>query len=181
MAEHVEARKPGNVVHAFETRDDALRAIQGLKETGFNTHHIRIETSDPTAADYIADEAGVEALASETERPTDIPGHGDILVWVEAGNYAHLATRVMVDGLVDGAGIIESHEDGYRDSSTGSGAGVATSTGTATGITPGAGYEGNTGSSVETTSGVLGQFAPGADTSNPDDDFPGHERHHRHH
>jgi hypothetical protein len=168
------------VVHAFETRDDALRAIQGLKVAGFERHHIRVDTNDPSVADYIADEAGVDTSAAESERPAGIHGEGNILVWVDAGNNAELARRVMVDGLVDGAGIIESHIDrSILDSSTGSGAGVATSTGTATGMSPHAGYEGNTGSSVETSSGVLGQFAPGADTPNPDDDFPGHDRHKR--
>jgi hypothetical protein len=83
-------------------------------------------------------------------------------VSVAAGNLAALAHQAMHDGLVyEGSMHASGRAHPYLDSSVGSGAGVATSEGTATGITPGAGYDANTGSSTQTTGGVLGQLAPG--------------------
>jgi hypothetical protein len=103
---------------------------------------------------------------------------GHILVAVAAGGRAEQARDVLHDGLAyTGHTHGTGHRHPYLDSSTGSGAGVVTSLGTGTGITPGSGYEGNTGSTAESSAGVLGQYAPGADTRSPSDDFPGHEAH----
>ena len=103
---------------------------------------------------------------------------GHIVVAVQAGDQAYLAQGVMTDGIVYTGHMHSSAESHpYLDSSTGSGAGVVTSTGTGTGISPGSGYEGNTGSTAESTTGVLGQFSPGADTPNRTDDFRGWEKH----
>lgn len=66
-------------------------------------------------------------------------------------------------------------DDDFSEVSTS--AGVVTSTGTGTGISPDSGCEGNTGSTAESTTGVLGQFSPEADTPNRTDDFPGGEKH----
>lgn len=192
----------GVVVQDFTSADDAIRAIQGLKSVGFAERDIDVVAQDDALEQSIREQAFPDepegplsrlggAVASLAHR---LAGHGvvekraleysgkvaagHILVAVAASGRAGLARDVMHDGL---AYTGQMHATGqhhpYLDSSTGSGAGVATSTGAATGITPGAGYEGNTGSTAESSAGVLGQYAPGADTRNPNDDFPGHEAH----
>ncbi|HEX5163950.1 MAG TPA: hypothetical protein VFV93_01035 [Thermomicrobiales bacterium] len=190
------------VVQDFTSADDAIRAIQGLKSVGFAERDIDVVAHDDALEQSIRDQAfpdepegPLSALASAmrsltqrlihrgvtTERALEYSGKveaGHILVAVTAGSRAAMARDVMREGLAyTGHMHATERRHPYLDSSTGSGAGVATSLGTATGITPGSGYEGNTGSTAESSAGVLGQYAPGADTNNPNDDFPGHEAH----
>lgn len=190
------------VVRDFTSADDAVRSIQGLKSVGFAERDIDVVAQDSALEQSIREQAfphvpegplsalagAIASLAHRlthhgvaTEHALEYSGKvdaGHILVAVAARGRAELAREVMHDGL---AYTGQMHATGqrhpYLDSSTGSGAGVATSLGTATGITPGSGYEGNTGSTAESSAGVLGQYAPGADTRNPNDDFPGHAAH----
>lgn len=192
----------GVVVHDYTDPDDAIRAVQALRSAGFRKEQITVAASDDTVLQRI--DAGTDdhshegilrgathAIESIIDRLT---GHGvphdhargydekvaagHIVVSVNAGERVHLARGVMEDGLVyTGHMHASGASHPYLNSSTGSGAGVVTSTGTGTGISPGSGYEGNTGSTAESTTGVLGQFSPGADTADRDDDFPGHEKH----
>ena len=190
------------VVQDFTNAADAIRAIQGLKGVGFAERDIDIVAQDDALEQAIREQAFPDepegpltalrgAIGSLTRRLThhgvaeqhalDYTGKveaGHILVAVTAGDRTAQARDVMHDGLAyTGQMHATDQRHPYLDSSTGSGAGVATSTGAATGMTPGAGYEGNTGSTAESSAGVLGQYAPGADTRNPNDDFPGHEAH----
>jgi hypothetical protein len=190
------------VVQDFTTADDAIRAIQGLKSVGFAERDIDVVANDDALEQSIRDQAfpdepegPLSALAGAmrsltqrlihrgvaTEHALEYSGKvdaGHILVAVAAGSRDGTARDVMREGLAyTGHMHATGQRHPYLDSSTGSGAGVATSLGTATGITPGSGYEGNTGSTAESSAGVLGQYAPGADTNNPNDDFPGHEAH----
>jgi hypothetical protein len=192
----------GIVVQDFTNAEDAVRAIQGLKSVGFAERDIDVVAQDDTFEQSIRDQAFPDEpegplstlagrIASLVHRLThhgiaeqhalEYTGKveaGHILVAVAARGRETLAFDVMRDGLsYTGHMHATSERHPYLDSSTGSGAGVATSLGTATGITPGAGYEGNTGSTAGSSAGVLGQYAPGADTRNPSDDFPGHEAH----
>lgn len=161
------------VIETFATEDDAIRAIQGLKLAGFDTDAITVAGRNHKDARRLAEMVDVSATDEWPDNTRD-PRTDLFRIVVKAGDQAEFARRVMIDGLVDATGLpVEFEDESFLDSSVGSGAGVATSTGTATGIMPGAGYEGNTGSSVETTPGVLGQFAPGADTPDDEDDFPG--------
>lgn len=196
------AGQAGIIVHDFTSADDAIRAIQGLKSVGFAEHDIDVVAHDAELEQSIREQAfpneaegPLSALASaiaslahrlthhgvSEESALEYTGKvdaGQILVAVAAGGRAELAHGVMRDGLAyTGHTHASAESHPYLDSSTGSGAGVLTSLGTATGITPGSGYEGNTGSSAESSAGVLGQYAPGADTANPNDDFPGHAAH----
>lgn len=192
----------GIVVQDFTNANDAIRTIQGLKSVGFAERDIDIVAQDDALEQSIREQAFPHepegplsalagAIASLTHRLThhgiavehalEYSGKveaGHILVAVAARGRTNLARDVMHDGLAYTGHMhaTERHHP-YLDSSTGSGAGVITSLGTATGITPGSGYEGNTGSTAESSAGVLGQYAPGADTRNPSDDFPGHEAH----
>jgi hypothetical protein len=162
------------VIEVFDTADDAIRAIQGLKIAGFDTDQIRVAARDDGIAEHVREVTGASEDDNWPRNPADPPDAGQVRVVVWAGENATLARRVMLDGVVDATGLDPLLDESiYLDSSTGSGAGVAASTGTATGITPGSGYEGNTGSTAETTPGALGQFAPRADSPDPDDDFPG--------
>jgi hypothetical protein len=192
----------GIVVQDFTSADDAVRAIQGLKSVGFAERDIDVVAQDDALEQSIREQAFPHepegplsrltgAISSLVHRLThhgvaeqhalEYTGKveaGHILVAVAAHGRAAVAHDIMHDGLAyTGHMHITSERHPYLDSSTGSGAGVATSLGTATGMTPGAGYEGNTGSSAGSSAGVLGQYAPGADTRNPSDDFPGHEAH----
>ncbi len=192
----------GIVVQDFTNADDAIRAIQGLKNVGFAERDIDVVAQDDALEQSIREQAFSDeregplsrlagAISSLVRRLTHhgVAEHhaleytgkveaGHILVAVAAGGRSAQAHDVMHDGLAyTGHLHATSERHPYLDSSTGSGAGVATSLGTATGMTPGAGYEGNTGSTAGSSSGVLGQYAPGADTRNPSDDFPGHEAH----
>lgn len=192
----------GIVVQDFTDASDAIRAIQALKSVGFAERDIDVVAQDDAIEQSIRDQAFPHepegpltalrgAIASLTRRLThhgvaeqhahEYTGKveaGQILVAVAAHGRAAQARDVMLDGLAyTGHMHITDQRHPYLDSSTGSGAGVVTSLGTATGMTPGAGYEGNTGSSAGSSAGVLGQYAPGADTRNPNDDFPGHEAH----
>ncbi|HYI16199.1 MAG TPA: general stress protein [Thermomicrobiales bacterium] len=162
------------VIETFATEDDAVRAIQGLRAAGFDTDDITLAGRNHDDARRVAETLDVETTDEwpDNGRETDLSDQYRIVV--NAGDNAAFARRVMIDGLVDATGFMyETDESVYLDSSTGSGAGVAASTGTATGITPGSGYEGNTGSTAATTSGPLGQFTPSADTPDDEDDFPG--------
>jgi hypothetical protein len=168
-----------HVVHEYASTDDAIRMIQALKVAGIAEKHITVISQDEEVARTVADTTGARAAqvpGIDEQRASAFGRHlaaGHVAVVVEAGEQATLAARIMRDGLVDGAGLYaERDESVFVDTSTGSGAAVATSTGTATGMTPGGGYEPNTGSGVATSGGTLGQFAPGADTPNLDDDFP---------
>lgn len=190
------------VVQDFTSTDDAIRAIQALKSVGFAERDIDVVAQDDAIEQSIRDQAFPDEpegplsaltgrIASLVRRLThhgvaeehahEYTGKveaGHVLVAVAARGRETLAYDVMRDGLAyTGHMHATSERHPYLDSSTGSGAGVATSLGTATGITPGSGYEGNTGSTAESSAGVLGQYAPGADTRNPNDDFPGHEAH----
>jgi hypothetical protein len=161
------------VIETFATEDDAIRAVQGLKMAGFDSDTITVAGRNHKDARRLADKIDISAT-DEWPNNTRDPETDQFRIVVRAGDRAAFARRVMVDGLVDATGLpVEFEDEAYLDSSVGSGAGVATSTGTATGITPGSGYEGNTGSSAETTPGVVGQFAPRADTPDDEDDFPG--------
>lgn len=162
------------VIEVFDNADDAIRAIQGLKVAGFDSDRIRVAARGDGIAEHVREVTDASEDDNWPRNPTDPPDAGQVRVVVLAGENAAFARRVMLDGVVDATGLTPSLEESvYLDSSTGSGAGVTASTGTAIGITPGAGYEGNTGSTAETTSGPLGQFAPRADSPDPDDDFPG--------
>jgi hypothetical protein len=192
----------GIVVQDFTDASDAIRAIQALKSVGFAERDIDVVAQDDALEQSIRDQAFPHepegplsrltgAISSLFHRLThhgvaeqharEYTGKleaGHVLVAVDAHGRAAQARDVMLDGLAyTGHMHITDQRHPYLDSSTGSGAGVATSLGTATGMTPGAGYEGNTGSSAGSSAGVLGQYAPGADTRNPNDDFPGHEAH----
>jgi hypothetical protein len=192
----------GIVVQDFTDASDAIRAIQALKSVGFAERDIDVVAQDDALEQSIREQAFPHepegplsrltgAISSLVHRLThhgvaeqhalEYTGKveaGQILVAVAAHGRAAQARGVMHDGLAyTGHMHTTNQRHPYLDSSTGSGAGVATSLGTATGMTPGAGYEGNTGSSAGTSAGVLGQYAPGADTRNPNDDFPGHESH----
>lgn len=162
------------VIETFATRDDAIRAIQGLRAAGFDTDDITLAGRDHDEARRVAELVDVEATDEWPDNGQEATLSDQFRIVVKAGENAAFARRVMIDGLVDATGLMsETDESVYLDSSTGSGAGVAASTGTTTGIAPGAGYEGNTGSSASTSSGALGQFAPKADTADDEDDFPG--------
>lgn len=158
------------VSHPYPTADDAIRAIQGLKGAGIDDRDIRIASWDGESAAVVADVTGASVGTWHDSPDT---GEGPLIVSVAAGDSAELARRVMHDGLVIGE---QQHAAGHArtvlDSSVGSGAAIATGTGTATGASPGAGYQPNTGSTTGTTPGSLGQYAPGADTPDEDDDFP---------
>lgn len=164
--------EPGGISRVYATADDAIRAIQGLTVAGIPKKAISVEASESADAIAIGEATGIPA-GGAVAGTSDQPVPDGIVVTVDDPGHAELARSVMLDGLVDGAGMTAPRgENVYLDSSTGSTAGVATSTGTATGIAPGAGYEGNTGSSAMTTPGSLGQFAPRADSPDPEDDFP---------
>lgn len=190
------------VVHDYTDPDDAIRAIQGLRGVGFRKEQITVAASDDAILRHIDGQTddhshegmlagAAHVLESIVDRLTGqgVPDDhargydekiaaGHIVVSVQAGDQAHLAQGVMTDGLVyTGHMHSSAGSHPYLDSSTGSGAGVVTSTGTGTGISPGSGYEGNTGSTTESTTGVLGQFSPGADTPSRTDDFPSREKH----
>lgn len=160
----------GLVSHPYPSAEDAIRAIQGLKGMGIHDDRIRVASCDADSAVTVAEMTG-----ANVDTWVDMPdaGAGPVIVTVEAGEDIEIARRVMHDGLVAGEADFARYEHSLVDSSVGSGAAIATSSGTATGVTPGGGYEPNTGSSVETTPGTLGQFAPGADTPDEEDDFPG--------
>ncbi len=197
------ASKPGVIVQDFTNPEDVVRTIQGLHAAGFTAEQIRVTSADETALKAIEDqteelthegffEQAREAFGDFIDRlrsheKVESLGHvrgfqpeaaeGHILLSVDAGDQAELARNVIMSGFeYTGAQHASTGHHPYLDGSTGSGAGVATSLGTATGITPGGGYEGNTGSSAGSSGGVLGQYAPGADTPDDEDDFPGHER-----
>jgi hypothetical protein len=162
------------VIETFATEDDAIRAIQGLRAAGFDTDDITLAGRDHDDARRVAEMLEVEKTDEWPDNGREAERTDQFRVVVKAEENAAFARRVMIDGLVDATGFMyETDESVYLDSSTGSGAGVAASTGTATGITPGSGYEGNTGSTAATTTGALGQFAPRADTPDDEDDFPG--------
>ncbi len=162
------------VIETFATEDDAIRAIQGLRAAGFDTDDITLAGRDHDETRRVAEIAEVAATDEWPDNGQDSQLSDQYRVVVKAGDHAAFARRVMIDGLVDATGFMhETDESVYLDSSTGSGAGVAGSTGTTTGITPGAGYQGNTGSTAVTTPGALGQYAPGSDSPNDEDDFPG--------
>lgn len=164
--------EPGGIRRAYASADDAIRAIQGLTVAGIPRKAISVEARETTDAVAIGSATGIPA-GGAVAGTSDEPVPDGIVVIVDDPAHAELARNVLVDGLVDGAGMTAPREAGvYMDPSTGSTAGVATSTGTATGIAPGAGYEGNTGSTAMTTTGPLGQFAPSADSPDPEDDFP---------
>jgi hypothetical protein len=195
---------PGVVVQAFSNPEDVVRAIQGLRAAGFTAEQIRLASDDDVALKAIEDqtedlshegffEQAREAIGDFIDR---LKGHekvkelghrrgfqpevaaSQILLSVNAGKQAQLAYDVIHGGLeYTGSDHASTGHHPYLDSSTGSGAGVATSSGTSTGISPGSGYEGNTGSTAGSSGGVLGQFAPGADSPDANDDFPGHEKH----
>jgi hypothetical protein len=192
----------GVVVHDYTDPDEAIRAVQALRGVGFTREEIDVVTRDEALRERIEDgthleeDEGIiaEALGAISSLFGRLRGHGvpeegakgyedrvaagHILVAVRAGNRASLAHQAMHEGLVYEGGMHAASEGHpYLDSSVGSGAGVATSEGTGTGITPGSGYDGNTGSSTQTTTGVLGQMAPGADTPDFEDDFPGDVEH----
>jgi hypothetical protein len=202
MNAHDVEGQAGIVVQDFENAEDAVRAIQGLKSVGFAERDIDVVAQDDTLEQSIRDQAFPEEpegplstlagrIASLVHRLThhgveerhalEYTGKveaGQILVAVAARGRETLAFDVMRDGLsYTGHMHATSERHPYLDSSTGSGAGVVSSLGTATGVTPGSGYEGNTGSTAGSSAGALGQYAPGADTRNPSDDFPGHEAH----
>lgn len=160
----------GIISHPYPTAEDAIRGIQGLKGIGIPDTRIRVASRDAESAVVVAETTGA-SVETWVDSPDD--GAGPVIVSVEAGEDVEIARRVMHDGLVAGEADFARYEHSLVDSSVGSGAAIATSSGTATGITPGGGYEPNTGSSVETTPGTLGQFAPGADTPDEEDDFPG--------
>lgn len=161
-------------IETFATEDDAIRAIQGLRAAGFDTDDITLAGRDYDDARRVAEMVDVEATEEWPDNGQEAERLDQFRIVVKAGDKAAFARRVMLDGLVDATGFMhETDESVYLDSSTGSGAGVAASTGTATGITPGSGYEGNTGSTAATSSGALGQYAPLADTPDDEDDFPG--------
>ncbi len=162
------------VIEVFENADAAIRAIQGLKLAGFDTDAIRVAARGDGIAQHVVDATDAAKDDDWPRNDGDPPDNGQVRVVVHAGENAAFARRVMLDGVVDATGLDPVFEEEvYLDSSTGSGAGVAASTGTMTGITPGAGYEGNTGSTAATTSGALGQYSPRADSPDPEDDFPG--------
>jgi hypothetical protein len=162
------------VIEVFDSADEAIRAIQGLKSAGFDTDTIKVAARGDGIAERVAGATGVSDDDRWPRNRADPPDAGQVRVVVQAGENAAFVRRVMLDGLVDATGFEhESDDSTFLDSSTGSGAGVAASTGTATGVTPGAGYEGNTGSTATTSPGALGQYAPRADTPDDDDDFPG--------
>lgn len=162
------------VIEVFDTADDAVRAIQGLKLAGFDTDQIRVAARGDGIAERVREMTDASEDDNWPRNATDPPDAGQVRVVVLAGENAAFARRVMLDGVVDATGLDPFADDSvYLDSSTGSGAGVAASTGTTTGITPGSGYQGNTGSTAATSPGALGQFAPSADSPDPDDDFPG--------
>ncbi len=196
--------KSGVVVQDFTNPEDVVRAIQGLRAAGFTAEQIRLASADDAALTAIEDqtedlsregffEQAREAFGDFVDRlrgheKVEAIGHkrgfqpetaeGHILLSVDAGERAELAYDVIHGGLeYTGATHAFTGHHPYLDGSTGSGAGVTTSLGTATGMTPGGGYEGNTGSSAGSSGGVLGQFAPSADTPDASDDFPGHEKH----
>lgn len=196
--------KPGVIVQDFTNPEDVVRTIQGLRAAGFTAEQIRLASADEAALKAIEDqtedlsqegffEQAREAVGDFFERlrgheKAESLGHvrgfqpetaeGHILLSVDAGDRAELAYGVIHGGLeYTGATHAFTGSHPYLDGSTGSGAGVTTSLGTATGITPGGGYEGNTGSTAGSSGGVLGQFAPSADTPDRNDDFPGHEKH----
>lgn len=197
----------GIIVHDFTNPEDVVRAIQGLHAAGFTAEQIRLASADETALQAIESqteelsregffEQAREAIDDFVERlrgneKVESLGHvrgfqpetaeGHILLSIDAGDRSELARTVIFSGFeFTGAQHAATGHHPYLDGSTGSGAGVATSTGTGTGITPGAGYEGNTGSTAGSSGGVLGQYAPGADTPNANDDFPGHKKHSEH-
>lgn len=188
----------GVVVHDYTDPDDAIRGIQALRGAGFTGEQINVVTSDDAVREriehgtHLRDAPGIiaEALRGISSLFGRLRGHGmadehaqgyedrakagHILVTVTAGDRAALARQAMHEGLVyEGRMHASGSAHPYLNSSVGSGAGVGASEGTATGITPGAGYDANTGSSTQSTGGVLGQMAPGADTPDRDDDFPG--------
>jgi hypothetical protein len=188
----------GVVVHDYTDPDEAIRAIQALRGAGFSGDQINVVTLDDDVRKHIEEHTHVhdgegilsellQGISSLFGRLTDhgmaddrASGYedrvkaGHVLVTVQAGERAALAHRAMHDGLVyEGSMHSSGRNHTFLDSSVGSGAGVATSEGTGTGITPGSGYDGNTGSSAMTTPGALGQLAPRADTPNIEDDFPG--------
>lgn len=196
--------KPNVVVQDFTNPEDVVRAIQGLRSAGFTAEQIRLASSDEVALRAIEDqtedlshegffEQAREAIGDFFERlrgheKVESLGHvrgfqpeaaeGHILLSVDAGDRAELAYGIIHGGLeYTGATHAFTGHHPYLDGSTGSGAGVTTSLGTATGMTPGGGYEGNTGSTAGSSGGVLGQFSPRADSPNANDDFPGHEKH----
>jgi hypothetical protein len=158
------------ISHPYSTAEDAIRAIQGLKGVGIPDSQIRVASSDADSAVTVAETTGAH-VDTWVDTPDD--GRGSVIVSVAAGEETDVARKVMHDGLVIGGADISRYEHTLVDSSVGSGAAVATSSGTGTGMTPGGGYEPNTGSSVTSSSGTLGQFAPGADTPEEEDDFPG--------
>lgn len=194
---------PGVIVQDFTNPDDVVRTIQGLRAAGFTAEQIRLASADDAALKAIEEqtaELSREGFFEQAREAIDdffdrLRGHekvraldqrrgldteaasGHILMSIDAGDQAELARAVIMSGFeYTGAQHGAASHHPYLDGSTGSGAGVATSLGTATGMTPGSGYEGNTGSTAGTSGGVLGQFAPGADTPDDEDDFPGHER-----
>ena len=162
------------VIQVFENADEAIRAIQGLKLAGFDTDDIRVAARGDGIAKHVIDATEASEDDDWPRNAGDPPDAGQVRVVVQAGENAAFVHRVMLDGVVDATGLDPAFEEEvYLDSSTGSGAGVAASTGTTTGVTPGAGYEGNTGSATASSSGALGQYSPGADSPDPEDDFPG--------
>lgn len=191
----------GVVVHDYTDPDDAIRAIQALRGAGFTGEQINVVTTDDAVRERIEESTHLhddgivsEALHGIASLFGRLRGHGvedehaqgyedrvaagHVLVTVTAGDRFALAHRAMHDGLVyEGSMHASGSAHPYLDSSVGSGAGVATAGGTGTGITPGAGYDSNTGSSTQSTGGPLGQMAPGADTSDMGDDFPGDVEH----
>lgn len=198
------ASKPGVIVQDFTNPEDVVRTIQGLRAAGFTAEQIRLASADEMALKAIEDqtedlthegffEHAREAIGDFVERlrgheKVESLGHrrgfqpeaaeGHILLSVDAGDKAELAHNVIMSGFeYTGAQHAFTGHHPYLDGSTGSGAGVATSLGTATGMTPGGGYEGNTGSTAGSSGGVLGQYAPSADSPDANDDFPGHEKH----
>ncbi|HMM40637.1 MAG TPA: hypothetical protein PKA95_01905 [Thermomicrobiales bacterium] len=204
MGAEESASKPGVIVQDFTNPEDVVRTIQGLHAAGFTAEQIRLASADEAALKAIEDqtedlshegffEQAREAIGDFVDR---LRGHekveslgqvrgfqpeaaeGHILLSVDAGDKAELAHNVIMSGFeYTGAQHAFTGHHPYLDGSTGSGAGVATSLGTATGMTPGSGYEGNTGSTAGSSAGALGQFAPGADSPDANDDFPGHEKH----
>jgi hypothetical protein len=161
-------------IETFETEDDAIRALQGLRAAGFDNDDITLAGRNDDDARRVAEMFNVETTREWPDSGREAERDDLFRIVVKAGEQAAFARRVMLDGLVDATGFMyETDESVYLDSSIGSGAGVAASTGTATGVTPGSGYEGNTGSTAGTTPGALGQYAPSADTPDDEDDFPG--------
>ena len=70
--------------YTFDSEDEALRAIQGLKAAGFDDETIKVAATTRKLAEQVAERGGVAAAEEWTVSDPEPDGDGQFKVIVEA-------------------------------------------------------------------------------------------------